>query len=94
MTPQLFDSLGVIADYVNWQQRLSGIEGFLYDLEGYILMQLAAKGAGSAPSSRSAAFWYDRLLSLPQGPGAAAPGTNLGLVLCRYANDRECHAHE
>lgn len=46
MTPQLFDSLSVLADFVTWQQRFAGIEGFLHDLEGYILMQLAAKGGG------------------------------------------------
>lgn len=46
MTPQLFDSLAVLADFVTWQERLAGIEGFLHDLEGYVLLQLAAKGGG------------------------------------------------
>ncbi len=46
MTSRLFDSLGVISDFLTWQHRFAGIEGFLHDLEGYILMQLAAKGGG------------------------------------------------
>src|SRR5262245_22680413 len=46
MAPQLFDSLSVLADFLTWQQRFAGIEGFLHDLEGYMLMQLAAKGGG------------------------------------------------
>ena len=46
MTPHLLDSLGVLADFLTWQGRFAGVEGFLHDLEGYILMQLAAKGGG------------------------------------------------
>src|SRR5262245_23879896 len=46
MTAQLFDSFSVLADFINWQQSFAGVEGFLHDLEGYILLQLAAKGGG------------------------------------------------
>jgi predicted O-methyltransferase YrrM len=43
---RLFDGLGAIADFLRWQQRLAGVEGFLADLEGYALLQLAASGGG------------------------------------------------
>jgi predicted O-methyltransferase YrrM len=46
MTFGLFDSLGTINDFLTWQHRFAGVEGFLHDLEGYVLMQLAAKGGG------------------------------------------------
>ena len=46
MVAHLFDSLPVLVDFLTWQQRIAGIEGFLHDLEGYILMQLAARGGG------------------------------------------------
>jgi predicted O-methyltransferase YrrM len=46
MSPHFLDSLEVIADFLSWQHHFRDIEGFLHDLEGYILMQLAAKGGG------------------------------------------------
>ncbi len=46
MIPGFFDSLTVLSDFAAWQRRFSEVEGFLHDLEGYILLQLAAKGGG------------------------------------------------
>jgi predicted O-methyltransferase YrrM len=46
MVPVLDSSLRAITDFLNWQQRFRGIEGFLHDLEGYALLQLAAIGGG------------------------------------------------
>jgi hypothetical protein len=46
MTSRLFDSLGLLSDFLTWQHRFASVEGFLHDLEGYVWMQLAAKGGG------------------------------------------------
>src|SRR5262245_32629787 len=42
----LLGRLGEVADYLHWQARFAGIEGFLTDLEGYALLLLAAQGPG------------------------------------------------
>jgi predicted O-methyltransferase YrrM len=39
-------TLSTIADFLHWQRRFAGIEGYLHDLEGYTLLQLAAGGGG------------------------------------------------
>ena len=46
MIPGLPNTLSAIADFLECQQRFAGVEGFLADLEGYTLMQLAAGGPG------------------------------------------------
>jgi predicted O-methyltransferase YrrM len=46
MVPPLVNTLQTIADFLNWQDRFRNIEGFLHDLEGYTLLQLAAIGGG------------------------------------------------
>jgi predicted O-methyltransferase YrrM len=40
-------SLQAIADFLTWQSRFRGVEGFLKDLEGYALLRLAADGPGA-----------------------------------------------
>ena len=42
----LANPLQTIADFLGWQRRFRGVEGFLHDLEGYTLLQLAAGGSG------------------------------------------------
>lgn len=46
MNPRLLETLSTVADFLKWQHRFAGIEGFLTDLEGYTLLQLAAHGGG------------------------------------------------
>jgi len=46
MAPRLLETLETIADFLKWQQAFARIQGFLTDLEGYRLMQLAANGGG------------------------------------------------
>ena len=46
MIPGLPNTLSAIADFLECQQRFAAVEGFLADLEGYTLMQLAAGGPG------------------------------------------------
>ena len=46
MVPSLANALQVVADFLSWQDRFRGLEGFLHDLEGYTLLQLAATGGG------------------------------------------------
>jgi predicted O-methyltransferase YrrM len=46
MSPNLFTFLESVGDYVTWQNRFAEVEGFLHDLEGYTLLQLAARGSG------------------------------------------------
>ncbi len=46
MFPRLFQDLSAINDFLNWQRRFADIEGWLHDLEGYTLLQLAATGGG------------------------------------------------
>lgn len=40
-------ALRTVADFLNWQGRFRDIDGFLHDLEGYALLQLAATGPGA-----------------------------------------------
>jgi hypothetical protein len=42
----VFAALGTVADFLNWQHRLAGVEGFPADLEGYALLRVAASGGG------------------------------------------------
>lgn len=37
-------ALDIASDFLHWQRRLHGIEGYLHDLEGYALLRLAATG--------------------------------------------------
>ena len=46
MPPHLHMALTWITDFQRSQQRFAQIDGFLYDLEGYTLMELAAHGEG------------------------------------------------
>jgi predicted O-methyltransferase YrrM len=46
MSMNLFSFLESVGDYVTWQNRFAAVEGFLHDLEGYTLLQLAARGSG------------------------------------------------
>jgi predicted O-methyltransferase YrrM len=46
MVPPLENVLRTIADFLSWQKRFCAVEGFLHDLEGYTLLQLAAIGGG------------------------------------------------
>lgn len=46
MVPRLFDTLSTIADFLKWQARFADVGGFLHNLEGYTLLQLAATGGG------------------------------------------------
>jgi hypothetical protein len=41
------DTLTRIIDFLHWRGRFADVHGFLYDLEGYTLMQLAAHGEGT-----------------------------------------------
>ncbi|MBM3978900.1 MAG: class I SAM-dependent methyltransferase [Planctomycetes bacterium] len=47
MNPSLEYALRSIADFLTWQHRFRDVEGFLHDLEGYTLLQLAATGGGT-----------------------------------------------
>ena len=47
MIPVLGHTLSAIADFLECQQRFAALEGFLADLEGYALLQLAAGGPGT-----------------------------------------------
>jgi|AGTN01.1.fsa_nt_gi hypothetical protein len=47
MSANLFSFLDNVGDFVSWQYRFASIEGFLHDLEGYTLLQLAARGSGT-----------------------------------------------
>lgn len=46
MPPHLNLALSHIADFLAIQHQLASVQGFLYDLEGYTLLQLAAYGEG------------------------------------------------
>lgn len=46
MPPHLLTSLRTIADYLRLQEQFAGVRGFLHDLEGYALFELAAHGPG------------------------------------------------
>ena|SRR5437763_33087 len=46
MVPRLLDALSTVADFLKWQRRFADVGGFLHDLEGYTLLQLAATGGG------------------------------------------------
>ena len=47
MIPHVLASLRTVADFLYWQQRFAGVRGFLHELEGYMLLQLAAHGGGT-----------------------------------------------
>ena len=46
MLPHVHHSLTVAVDFAEWQRRFADVQGFLFDLEGYTLLQLAAHGEG------------------------------------------------
>jgi predicted O-methyltransferase YrrM len=46
MFPRLFHALSAIDDFLTWQRRFADVEGYLHDLEGYTLLQIAATGGG------------------------------------------------
>jgi hypothetical protein len=52
MIPGLPNALAAVAEFLDCQKRVAGVEGFLADHEGYTLMQLAADGPGLGTSSR------------------------------------------
>jgi hypothetical protein len=56
MSTNVISFLDSVGDFVNWQYRFARIEGFLHDLEGYTLMQLAARGGGVAAIVETGSF--------------------------------------
>jgi hypothetical protein len=46
MAPSFVNDIRTIADFLKVQSAFRDIEGFLHDLEGYALLQLAALGGG------------------------------------------------
>jgi predicted O-methyltransferase YrrM len=71
MVPRLNHNLAIVSDFLHWQRRFADVEGYLYDLEGYTLLQLAATGGGAGAIVEIGSYFGRSTAFLAAGSKAA-----------------------